>query len=271
MIRLRNFLPLIGAALVGAAVLGASAPARADFIIRATDVLSGGTVNATVTQSGASNADGSGAMVFNSVVGNFIVTLVTDNTTTSPGTVSSSDNVNITYTGPIGVNSDKLIVELVANGGGGSGFNNPTAPAATSIMSDGSVSTSGLAASSVTMTSGVVAGAVTSFNSQTVGGAPAAPLSPQLGETTATGSMGGSASVVSPDPANGSSFSIVNPFSFYQTFIINDFSNTGGGSLENGTTLTSAPEPAGIALALTSLPILAGLGWLRRRKEVPSA
>src|SRR4051812_32374172 len=58
---------------------------RADFIIRATDVASGGIVNATVTDTGFTSA---------------------------------SQTINITYNGPAdstGATSDKLIIEILGN------------------------------------------------------------------------------------------------------------------------------------------------------------
>jgi hypothetical protein len=267
MIHLRKFLLLGVAALVGVAVLGASTPAHADFTIRATDVSSAGLVSANVTQTGSSNADGSGMLVFSSAVGNFSITLVTDIATTGPGFTSASETVNITYTGPIGASSDKLIVEVLGNK-----FGNPTTGTSSTITSNASPSTSGLAASSVTMTSGVVSDSPT-LNSQSVGGAPAAPLSPQLGTTTGTGSMGNASSVLTPNPVTGAAFSIPSsPFSFYQTFTFNGFTNTNqAGSLSAGSTVSAVPEPGGIALVLTGLSAVAGGGLLRRRKAVPSA
>jgi len=214
MLRIRNFLPLIGAALVGAAVLGASAPARADFILRATDVLGPGS-GSTVTDffsTGllASAADGSGAAVLNHVVGNFSITLVTHISTTGPGFTSDSDTINITYNGPAGANSDKLIVEVLANK-----FSNPTAPALASISSNGSPSTSGLAATSVVMTSGVILGNITALNVATVGSPAPALLGGQLGTTTGSGSMGNASSVLNPNPVGGASFNLSStPFSF---------------------------------------------------------
>jgi len=264
--RFRNFMPLVGAALIGAAILAAPTQARADFVIRATDVLSGGAVNATVTQSGASNPNGSGFLTFSSSVGNFIITVVTHIATTGPGFTAASDTINITYNGPTGATSDKLIVEVLGNK-----FTNPTAPALSNITSNGSPSTSGLSVASVTMTSGVLAGNLTALDL----GAAGTTLGGQLGMTTGIGSMGVASSVLVPNPATGAPFAIVNPFTFYQTFTFDGQINFGsggptdnGGSLSAGSTVSSLPAPAGLVLALTGLPVMGVSGWLRRRKAL---
>ena len=57
-------LMLLTAVVVGTAMLGTANRAEANFIIRATDVLSGGSVNASVTDTGLSNVDGSGSLTF---------------------------------------------------------------------------------------------------------------------------------------------------------------------------------------------------------------
>jgi len=258
--RFRTFLPLV-AVLAVTTILGAPRQANADFIIRATDLLSGGGVNASVTQTGVSAADGSGSLVFNSAVGNFSITLVTNIATTGPGFTSASTTINITYNGPIGANSDKLIIEVLGNK-----FVNPTTPAPAQITSNASPSTSGLNASSVTMTSGVIAGNVVAL------GAAGTTLGGQLGTTTGTGSMGSASSVLTPNPVTGATFNIVNPFSFYQTYTITGFVNSSqAGSLSAGSTVSAVPEPSGIVLALAALPLLGVGGWLRRRKAVLTA
>ncbi len=63
-------------------------------------------------------------------------------------------------------------------------------------------------------------------------------------------------------------FSIVNPFSFYQTYTFSDFTNSAkAGSLSAGSTVAAVPAPAGLVLALTGLPVF-GAGWLRRRRAL---
>ena len=232
---------------------------RADFIIRATDVITGGTVNASVsTGIVASNADGSGTATLNStLVGNFTLTIVNTIATTGPGTTAASETINVTYAGPTGASSDKLIIEILGNK-----FTNPTAPATSTITSNASPSTAGLSANNVTMTSGVLAGNVTAL------GAAGTTLGGQLGMSTGIGTLGQGiiSNVLNPNPAIGAGFSIVNPFSFYQTYTLNNFQNTGTGSISAGTTLAALPEPATVAMALTALPLL-GLGALIRRRR----
>jgi len=253
MIRFRTFLHVL--ALVGTAVaVGAPTRVHAAFTIRATDLTSGNVVNASVTQSGASAGDGSGSLVFNSTVGNFSITLVTNIATTGPGFTSASQTINITYNGPTGVNSDKLIIEVL-----GTQFTNPTAPALSIITSNGSPSTSGLQASSVIMTSGVIAGNVAAL------GAAGTTLGGQLGMTTGTGSMGTASSILTPNPVSGAQFAIVNPFSFYQTYTFNGFADNGAGSLSAGSSVSSVPAPAGLVLVLAGLPVFGIYGWRRRK------
>src|SRR5262249_10983813 len=147
-----------------AAVIGWASSAQAAFIIRATDVNSSNTVVASVQVTGASNADGSGSIMFNQTVGNFSITLVTDIASTGPNFTSASQTVNIEYNGLTGANSDRLIIEILGNN-----FANPTSGAPSVITSNASPSTSGLLASNVTMTSGVLSGNITALNSQSVG------------------------------------------------------------------------------------------------------
>jgi len=254
---MRRFLPHVIAAVVVAGMLGVPSQARADFIIRVTDVNSGGSVNATTTVTGFSAPNGSGALVFNSAVGNFTITLVTNIATTGPGFTAASQTINITYNGGTGTSSQKLIIEVLGNM-----FSNPTSPSPSQITSNASPSTAGLGATSVVMTSGVIAGNVLAL------GAAGTTLGGQLGTTTGTGTMGNASSVLNPNPAVGSLFNIVNPFTFYQTYTLMGFTNTAmAGSLSAGTQISSVPAPAGLVLALTGLPVGAG-AWLRRRKVV---
>jgi hypothetical protein len=236
-----------------AVALGASSQTRADFTIRATEVSSGGVVEKSDLQTKTSNPAG----FFNyssTILPDFTVTLVTHITTTGAGFSSASTTININYTGPTGANSDKLIIEVLSNN-----FSNPTAPATSVITSNGSPSTSGLLANSLVMTSGVVANGATL-------GAAGTTLGGQLGMTTGTGSIGSASSLLSPNPVTGATFSIANPFSFYQTYTFSGFGNSGqAGSLSAGSTVAAVPAPAGLVLALAGLPVF-GLGWLRRRK-----
>jgi len=260
MIRFRNFLPFIGAGLVATAIIGASTPAHADFTVRVTDVNSStGTTSTTQTQ-----ATANGAGVFNGTflnVGNFSVTLVTDIATTGPGFAKASETLNISYNGPTpGGSTDKLIIEILDTN-----FTNPTVPNLAVVTSNASPSTTDLAATNVTMTSGVLA------NNATLGAA-GTTLGGLLGGTTGTGTMGTASSVLSPNPVSGAQFAIFNPFAFYQSFTIAGITNTSAatGSISAGSIVSAVPEPGGVALALTGLSAMAGAGWVRRRKGSPS-
>ena len=190
-------------------------------------------------------------------MGNFSITFINDIATTGPGFTNVAETLNITYNGPIGASSDKLIVEILGNE-----FSNPIAGTSSHITSNGSPSTAGLIASSVVMTSGVISGNVVAL------GAAGTTLGGQLGTTTANGTLGSAGSVLVPNPVTGATFSIVNPFSFYQTYTINGFTNNGqNGSLSAGSIVTpvAVPAPAGLLMVLTGLPLLGVAAWLRRR------
>jgi hypothetical protein len=254
MSRFRKFLTLVGVGSVGAAVLAASAPAHADLSIRVTD-MSGGAPIASRTVTVPSNPDGSGTAVFTGAVGNFTVNLHTDNTTTGPGFTAASETLNFTYGGRAQGQAagDTLVVEFL-----GTGLTNPTVPAQAFITSNGSPSTSGLMASSVTFSSTVIAGNATLGSTILTG----------QGTTTETGSLGGASSVLVPNPSTGPIFSISNPFSFYQDFIIGGFTNTGSGSISAGSTVNAVtPEPATVALALPALPVIGIRAYRRRRRS----
>jgi len=255
-------LPMI-AVMVAVVTLCAPTQARADFIVRVTDLNSAtGLVTAFDTSAIlTSSGDGSGGFVVGLSAGAFTLNIVTDTATTGPGFTSANEQINTMYTSAAGNGNDELIVEILADE-----FMNPTAPTPSFISSNGSPSTTGLNASSVIMTSGVLAGNVIALNGIALGDTYST-LGNQLGETTGTGSIGSASSVLNPNPVSGAAFNIVNPFSFYQTYTINGFTNSGtaSGSLSAGSTVSPVPEPSSVLLILSSLPVFGGVTWLRRK------
>lgn len=265
---LNKALPLV-ALLVGAAILGASTQARADFqvILRGTEYNSSGVAEFTSSTTFTSPTSPFSGNVTLSV-GDFNITMISNITNTGSGSTKHSSTINLNYTGTTGSNSDSLLVEVL-----GSNYVSPSVGPAV-ISSNGSPSTTGLSANSLTMTSGVINTDPTSLTTVTAGTTTLAgtPLGSQLGMTTGTGSMGAASSVLQPNPAGGSVFTIANPFAFYQTYTFSGFTTTNdSGSFSSGSTVSTVPAPASLLLLLTGLPALGGYSWLRRRKAVQPA
>jgi hypothetical protein len=202
------------------------------YAIRATELNSLGVVEASNTQT---SPLGPGNF-FNAqfMLPDFSIVVVGNNSTTGPSFASHSTTINMLYTGPTGASSDSVLIEVL-----GDSYTTPPAGPA-EITSNGSPSTGGLQASSVVMTSGVINGTAT------LSSTPGTTLSGQLGQTTGTGSIGSSSSVLSPNPTqSGGVFTIANPFTFYQTYTFGGFTTTNqAGSLSAGTTVnafTSSP------------------------------
>jgi hypothetical protein len=252
------------AALAVAAVLTGPGSARADLFIRVSSFTAGGTLLDQQTDSvvlsnpmpAASNQ--SHTFVLN---GGFILGIGTSNfSTVATGSTSHSETMNLTYFGTTGAGlSSRLIVEFL-----GTNYGTPVSPPNASITSNGSPSTAGLSANSVTMQSGVsVANALLPGTAGSTAGL--------LGLTSSTGSMGSASSVLTPNPVTGAGFNQSGSrFSFYQAYTFTDFTTTGAGSLSAGTSInvSAVPAPAGLILALTGLPAVA---WIRRRKAVVNA
>jgi len=248
------------AALAGAAVLTAPAPAHADLIIRVTSLdSSGGFIDSQFDLKPLSDpmppASGQGA-VFTGLGGGFNITIATNISVSANGTTSQSMTVNLSYTGPTGAGtSNQLVVEFL-----GTNYITPVSPPLAYITSNASPSSGTLQADSVTMVSGV---------SVTNAGLPgtAGDTSGLMGLTTGTGVMTSAATILTPNPVVGAGFNQSgSKFSFYQAITFKDFTTTGGGDISAGSFVTTVPAPAGLILMLTGVPALAVPAWLRRRK-----
>jgi len=243
----------------------AAADARADLTVRVSSFDSSNNLTASTSfttvgnppYSGASAGNGSAFSVdaFSFGIGGVSLTATSP---TGTGTTSHSMTINISnYTGPTGASSNKLLVEFL-----GTGY---TLPAGSSqVTANGSPSTSGLAATTVTLVSSV---------STTNAGLSATPTFPATtptgaaGTASASGSMGGASSVLTPNPTNGAIFSH-GTYSFYQAISFSGFTNNNqSGSLSAGSAVVAVPEPMTLISAFVGLSSL-GMYRLRRRKAV---
>jgi len=272
MFRLRKFLSLMAIPLIGTAILLAPTPAHAnfEFIIRATEYgPGGGSMVATETATSGVFVGSNPGAVLGSLSASFdayTIAATTNIGSTGPGFSSASTTINVGYTGTSG---DSLLIEVLAWN-----LPNPTVGTQAVITSNGSPSTTGLAAS-VIMQSGVLATSTNAFGSNTGTIATTiANMGSQLGQTTGSGSMGGASSILVPNPVTGAVFAIPGagsvPYSFYQSYQFTGPTNNGTGSLSAGSTVLATPAPAGLLLVLTGLPAL-GIRWLRRHKTVQPA
>jgi len=262
MFRFRKGLSAL-AALAAATVLGAPAAAHANFAIRATSFNGAGQVTGTQTFTSANGPGASFGATFTlpDFSGALSNTTANNNSTTGTGFSAHSITVNLFYNS---TNSTRLFIEIL-----GDSYVNPVNGSFARITSNGSPSTSGLAISSISMTSGVINGNVALAAAPLVGSSGYGALGGQLGGTLGVGSAGTSSSVLVPNPSQGGLFAISTPFTFYQTFNFSGFGSTGqAGSISAGSQVdaVAVPAPAGFELVLSALPVLGGFGWRLRRR-----
>jgi len=230
MLRLRNFLPLVVALLVGATILGAPTQAHAGFTLNISD----GSNSVAVTDNGAGDLDpATGQIIFSGAIGVFNIN-ITVGTSNAPGTPTLAQlTINNTSITTAGFTGNKTLTFSLQD----TGFFLPTG---TNLNLVSQLSTTQLPANTnVTYQSFLNAQAGTQLSLNTVGGATGVDA-----------------------------VSVTNtPFSLTS---VSTFHIAGTGTSETvqftGLTAVAVPAPAGVVLALTGLPFL-GLGcWLRRRK-----
>jgi len=246
-----------------AAFAFATTQAHATLYIRTTEYDSTGTQIGQHVTAPVAFVPPTGSILDSFSLGAFTISVVNNLVTSTDGTTHHSEVINMHYAGGTGGSSERLVVEFL----GSSYVSPPSSPPNAFVTSNASPSTSGLAASSVAMYSGVTsltslgAGAVTFATVSANVDSPASSL------TTGIGSMGSSSSVLLPNPANSPGFSLTAPFNFYQALTFSGFTNSGlDGSISAGSSISNTPEPSSIALAAAGLPIL-GLVWARRRRQ----
>lgn len=263
-------------ATVAAAIMCTATYTHADFTlrIRVTSYDAAGTQTGQVVTSGVAEGPfstppgvgGISLMTTTAQTPNFAITLSNNISNENVGgnqVTSHSLTANITYSGPVenpnvaGPESDKLVVEFI-----GIGYNTPPSGAEVFVTSNASASTGTLLANSLTFVSGV---------NNSNGGLPATPGDTSglvaASITTQTGTLGPASTISSSNPAVSATFSISNPFSFYQVMTFNQFTTTGNAAQSAGS-VVGVPAPAGLVLAIAALPVMGGYSWLRSRKPL---
>jgi len=255
--RFRNVLPVVVAAV--AAMLGGPDSARAGYSFRVTELNGAGQVVATQTQTGLGNA---ASFTFTGLT-DFDVTLVNNLTITGGGVTKATPGFSINALNPGSIGKSVLIEVL------GDSFVNPSVGTASFISANAGPSANTLAAS-LTYDSSVINGNAALTAAPSVGSSYSGITAALLGTVELKGSMGNNvSSLLTPNPGQGSNFTIGGPFSFYQTILIGNVTTAGTGSFSSATTVQPTPAPAGLVLGLTGMPVLGLFGWLRRRKAAP--
>jgi len=231
MIRFRNLLPLTAVVLVGVAILGAPPQASAAFTLNITD----GSNTVNVTDGGAGDLDmaQNGLIVYSGSVGVFNIQS-NFGTSNAPGTPNQAQiTINDTSITSNGFTGSKTLTFTLQDDGFFLPTTSPTAM-------ESQVSTTQLpTGDKVTYQSFLNAGPGTLLTLNTVGGTRIS------------------------DPVSISS----TPFSLTSVTI---FTITGTGGAETiqftGLTAVATPEPVGVLLVLSGLPVL-GFGWRRCRAK----
>lgn len=273
MIRFRNFL-LVVALLVGAAILGAPAPAHATYEVAVYD---DGTLAFTATGSGSlANT----LVLYGGSTTHFTVTSGSS-TSNFPGLASGS-NLNLgnstqvsTTAGFVAGTTNTLTIVVSENG-----WMAPTSSLlALSSSAGGSAGNSGTANMTISSTYTSYLDSSAGNNVYLNGTPPTTFVTPAGG--SAPSNTTGNVSVAPGTPstnslvynpasataivAGGTPFTMTSVLTFQVTLAAGD---TGGASFgaNDTTTANAVPAPAGLVLALTGLPCL-GIGtWLRRRQ-----
>jgi hypothetical protein len=235
----RKYMPHIVAAIVGAVMAAAPSQARADFELRFS-TNGGGTFSAPVIDAGMTV----GGITFFNISG-ISIGSVTVSATGSANTSTGATTVDLGVTGAEAANSNYIIQVALT-----SVLTAP--PPQTITYSQGNATNAGVSNPATVKEQGWVTSSTTAFNTaaaQFNTGNNTVPLA-----STVTGSGTVNISTV--------------PYQvILQTQLINSSTTLPSGSMstDNSLSITPAPAPAGIILALSGSPAF-GLIWLRRRK-----
>jgi hypothetical protein len=238
MIRIRNYLPFVVAALVGAAILGAPTQAQAGFSMTLSD--SDGNF-VTVNDNSLADSDSrSGVIGFFGALGSFNIQLSVG-TSNAPGTEHLAQlTINNTSISSAGFNGDKTITLTLED----TGFTSPQPQPGKPVTMDSQLATTALpTGSTVTFQSFLDGAAGTKLILNKVDGA----------------------SVSDEVFVSGNPFTLKN---------ITTYTVKGQGAnipltvQSSGITVAHLPAPAGVVLAMTGLPVVGLACWLRRKAKV---
>lgn len=240
MIRFRNFMPLMVAALVGAATLGAPTRAQAGFSMTISE--SGGpsvTINDNDLPLGTASDSASqlGRIIFNGSVGDFDFQ-VSVGTSNAPGTANLAQlTINNLSISTLGFAGDKTVTVTLSD----TGFMTPTGvQGLISQLSSTQLPT----------------GSSISYQSSVTAGGP-----PVLGSLLSLSTVGGTS-------ANNSVNITTAPYTLTSVTTYTVHGAGVGNTLTvqtTGLTAVVVPAPAGAVLALTGVPCMSLGCWLRRR------
>jgi hypothetical protein len=230
--RFRNLTPLVVAALVGAAILGAPSRADAGFTL----TLSDGTTTKTVTDGGAGDLDTtSGQIIFSGSIGSFNIDLSVGTSNSESGAIPAQLTINNTTISSLGFTGTKQLTITLAD-------TNFSAPAAgwTSILSSQLSTTQVPTNSAVTFQSFINGTGGSLLSLSNVGGV-----------------TGADQMTIPSDP-----YTLANVTTY--TVVGQGLGTSVTVQTTGLTQVTPVPAPSGVVLALTALPCLGVGGWLRR-------
>jgi hypothetical protein len=252
MFRIRNILPL-AALLVGAAILGAPAQARAFFQI---SVFVDGT-NQGVTTTGSAINFG-----VNATVTDF--TVVVGSLTNFPGTSASAFETNTTnnsVTATTSFATSHTVTIVVSE----NFWTAPGGPVLLSSSAGGSIVDAVDGGFSVAATN---QGFVDNSNTLATTVSPGGVSTTKANASASLGGVGTDPLVYSPSPATQTA-SGGTPFALTQVFVYTFSAGAGAGDSAGGSgtvSVTTVPAPSEFVLGLTAIPFLGIGAWLRRRR-----
>jgi len=238
MLRYSKFLPLVAIALVGAAILGAPAQARAEFRLSLQEAgVNGGAITQVATGGDFT------PLQFSGTYGDFSVTFFG---ATSTNGASLSDIMSSTTT-IVNLNGSSRTLTMYVSQ---TNFTLPTGPKLNVESGQSGTLTSG----TVVLANQFQAYADAGNSINGIGGfTNGAQTATQTGSTFDTGSANGLFT-----RGSGS----------YSLTTVSTLNLSGGAilNLSNHENVTPVPVPAGVVLAISGLPFLGIGAWLRRRK-----
>jgi len=256
MFRFRNFLPLV-ALLVGATILGAPAPARANFAV--TVFVDGVNQNVSLDAGSDDNSFGVHANVTDFKVS---IDALSNWAGSQSGSLMSS-NSNNKVTTNFGPSGGTHTIEIVISE---NGWLAPTgSPLLVSNSAGGSIGSSGNSISVAATNQGFLDTSNALATTSSPGGSSTALQSASASLTgTGTASLNyNPGTAVNPNVPGATPFTLTQKFKFTVTTNGNLASTAGTSATVS---VTAAPAPAGLVLALSALPVLGVGHWLRRRR-----